>query len=732
MATSPGIRACTGRSTRPSPVSIPAISRPAGTAQVDGTLATQGSARDSGGFDATLTVPKLGGRLRGRALGGHAELRAQGETYDGTIALSLDRSKLGLKGRVDTAPRLQWDVAADLDAFDPGFFAHGWDGAVDADLTSKGNARSGGGYDANVDLPRIGGRLRGRALQGHGRVAIVALASPDTATSYEGEVALGVGGSHIDAKGKVAQALDVDAKFSPLQLDDLLPDAAGSLRGTLSVSGARNAPDLAVDLAGSGLKYGGYTRGDARCEGPVAVERRRTARSSSMRSDANARRRARQPARRCEGRGRTPAARRPGARRDRRARLRRQRREARRQLAGHAGVAATGAGEGRGLAAAVAGAAMRSAAATGRCRKAASLPAAAARCAPAPTGRDAASASTARACRSRSPRPTCRNARTSGRGSCAARSRSTAQLRPAGNAWQGNVKLTSANGGLRLSERSRRDVISYGNLSLDADFNPLRHQRDAGERVQRRRPHRCAHHHRLGQLCAAHRRDRGQHRRADVDGTVLAGHRRADRQARRPHRARRHPRRTDAGRAGATAATSAPNCRRSASAAGRQRAHGRARRTAPRASAAACVPAADRRTRPACSTSTARWAGAATTRRWCSTCAARTCWSPTPATCARSPIPTSPCATPPAQPLTVTGTVTVPSALIDLERLDEGVSASPDVVVLDPVDPEAQRRVAAATRPHAGDGRRREAQGLRPRRHARRRACACARCRAAR
>src|SRR5690606_19152790 len=40
------------------------------------------------------------------------------------------------------------------------------------------------------------------------------------------------------------------------------------------------------------------------------------------------------------------------------------------------------------------------------------------------------------------------------------------------------------------------------------------------------------------------------------------------------------------------------------------------------------------------------------------------------------------------QPLNVTGTVVVPSAMIDLERLDQGVSASPDVVVLDPVDPE--------------------------------------------
>jgi translocation and assembly module TamB len=40
------------------------------------------------------------------------------------------------------------------------------------------------------------------------------------------------------------------------------------------------------------------------------------------------------------------------------------------------------------------------------------------------------------------------------------------------------------------------------------------------------------------------------------------------------------------------------------------------------------------------------------------------------------------------QPFQVTGTVTVPSARVDLERLDEGVSTSPDVVVLDPVDPE--------------------------------------------
>ncbi|RZA22407.1 MAG: translocation/assembly module TamB, partial [Lysobacteraceae bacterium] len=43
------------------------------------------------------------------------------------------------------------------------------------------------------------------------------------------------------------------------------------------------------------------------------------------------------------------------------------------------------------------------------------------------------------------------------------------------------------------------------------------------------------------------------------------------------------------------------------------------------------------------------------------------------------------------QPLQVSGRVTVPEADINLERLDEGVSVSDDVVVLDPVDPRRER-----------------------------------------
>ena len=46
--------------------------------------------------------------------------------------------------------------------------------------------------------------------------------------------------------------------------------------------------------------------------------------------------------------------------------------------------------------------------------------------------------------------------------------------KPAGNAWRGSATLTSANGGLRNSARSRRDLVGYRDLKLDATFDPQR------------------------------------------------------------------------------------------------------------------------------------------------------------------------------------------------------------------------------------------------------------------
>lgn len=175
-----------------------------------------------------------------------------------TLKATMPTGTLAATGDVAWAPRLQWNLDATLAGFDPGYFAAGWDGAVNGKLATTGSARpatgtgqAGNGFDADLSITELGGRLRGRPIGGHGTFAM-------RGDACNGDVALTLGGSRIDVRGTVAGTLDIDARFAPLQLADLLPDAAGTLRGTLRFTGARTAPNVDADLGGSGLAYGDY------------------------------------------------------------------------------------------------------------------------------------------------------------------------------------------------------------------------------------------------------------------------------------------------------------------------------------------------------------------------------------------------------------------------------------------------------------------------------------------
>nr|WP_166211231.1 translocation/assembly module TamB domain-containing protein [Lysobacter telluris] len=157
---------------------------------------------------------------------------------------------LDASGQLRWAPSLQWALEAQLAHFDPGYVVPGWDGALDGRIRSSGHRQADGDLVAQVQVPSIAGRLRGRALQGHGDVALAA-------RQYRGAVSLAIGASRVDAHGTFGDRIDLDARFTPLQLADLLPQARGVLRGRLQLRGPRTAPDIAVDLDGSGLAWGG-------------------------------------------------------------------------------------------------------------------------------------------------------------------------------------------------------------------------------------------------------------------------------------------------------------------------------------------------------------------------------------------------------------------------------------------------------------------------------------------
>ncbi len=390
-----------------------------------------------------------------------------------TLRATMPTGTLDATGEVGWSPALRWNVEATLAGFDPGYFAPGWHGAVDGRLASTGATRDDEGLDIRVDARELGGTLRGRKLGGKATFAMHGPAAGQSRTDYEGEAALTLGGSRIDARGSLREAIDLDAAFAPLNLADLLPDAAGTLRGTLQADGPRNAPDVAADLTGEGLRWNGYAAASLRAQGRLPWSRG----SGALVLD---------------GRG------------------------------VEAGVAldqihveASGAVEHLQLDAQARSEALGALALQGTALKRganwsgelSSLQLAPGKGAtwrlqsPARYAQDGARWTLSSSCFAASDGGSlCAEADWPRRGLSVDGTKLPltlatpylparedgrpwalrgeidleGQLRPAGQAWQGHVRVRSAEGGLRNSTRARRDIVGYRDLALDADFSPVR------------------------------------------------------------------------------------------------------------------------------------------------------------------------------------------------------------------------------------------------------------------
>lgn len=215
------------------------------------------------GIAGTLDAWAATGNARLSRDGEDAQVQFEGRGDTGSVELrqlvaTMPTGTLRATGEVAWAPTLGWELDATLAGFDPGYFVPGWDGAVNGRIASEAATRDDGGLDVRIDAQQLGGRLRGRPLDGSGELAIRAPAPGRSFNAYEGQIALSLGGSRIDASGSVTDAIDIDARFAPLQLADLLPDGSGTLSGNVRLTGERTAPDIVADLIGESLAYGDY------------------------------------------------------------------------------------------------------------------------------------------------------------------------------------------------------------------------------------------------------------------------------------------------------------------------------------------------------------------------------------------------------------------------------------------------------------------------------------------
>ena len=205
--------------------------------------------------DATLSRDKQSARvhlhLRGDTT--HADIHA--------LHAAMPTGTLDADGHVAWSPALAWSLDTRLAGFDPGYFFPGWNGAIRGEAHTDGSRRADGGLDVHADAPALGGTLRSRALKAAAQLTLRTAADAKAGATraddaWEGKLDLALGASHVVASGKVANAVEVTANFSPLQLQDLLPAGRGLLRGTLHVGGMRRAPDIDASLDGNDLAWG--------------------------------------------------------------------------------------------------------------------------------------------------------------------------------------------------------------------------------------------------------------------------------------------------------------------------------------------------------------------------------------------------------------------------------------------------------------------------------------------
>jgi translocation and assembly module TamB len=167
-----------------------------------------------------------------------------------TLRVRTPGGRLDGRGRVAWSPALAVELDAALDALDPGYFMPDYPGAVSGQLVLDAREGDDGRWQGRASIERLAGQLRGRALGGR--------ANADwNGQRGQLDATLRVGDSQLEARGGFGDRYDLQARFAPLQLADLLADGRGRIEGTLLVRGASAAPDIDAELQGRDLAWNG-------------------------------------------------------------------------------------------------------------------------------------------------------------------------------------------------------------------------------------------------------------------------------------------------------------------------------------------------------------------------------------------------------------------------------------------------------------------------------------------
>lgn len=170
-----------------------------------------------------------------------------------TLALKQAHGALQVSGTLALQPALAWQFEATAAQFDPGQLLAGWNGSLNFDIASQGTLPQNR-PDVTLDIRKLSGMLRQRAVSGRGRLHL----APNNVV--DGQLNVGSGGSSVGITAKSVGSgdratNDVALNLAIASLGDWLPDSSGRLNGLFHVRG--RLPQLSVDgqLQGQAVAY---------------------------------------------------------------------------------------------------------------------------------------------------------------------------------------------------------------------------------------------------------------------------------------------------------------------------------------------------------------------------------------------------------------------------------------------------------------------------------------------
>ena len=217
---------------------------------------SQGTLRTKGNTQAFSLDLVANARIDDRP---DTRIRLTGDADPEAIRVSSFEAKNSLghiaaKGDVRWLPELIFDLEYSATELDPSFLVDAVAGTIGLQGSVTGLVTDGG-PDVNLQIERIDGEINGHPVQGGGAISV---SGSDLSLS---DTLLQVGSNSVRIDGKLGKSLSLGAEIDAVDLAEIFPDAAGSIRGRVSLRGPRNYPDVQIDLTGAAFTWREYSLG---------------------------------------------------------------------------------------------------------------------------------------------------------------------------------------------------------------------------------------------------------------------------------------------------------------------------------------------------------------------------------------------------------------------------------------------------------------------------------------